>query len=149
MKHKDKLLKRSNKRILKKLGVTRNVTRTKPIDVQAINESTYKKETFKPYNVKINTSHDSRFPSGYRLSQDDFEGKGDFGKRCNVNACQLENTAFFFNKVMRKWYCWHCARDIYKANQRYGEADMLFDIEPISKAAAYSELEITKEYTEQ
>ena len=62
------------------------------------------------------TMPDNRFPSGLRLSQDDFEGKGDFGERCNVNACQAPGTAFFYNRPMRSYYCIHCALQIHEAN---------------------------------
>lgn len=60
---------------------------------------------------------DTRFPTGYRRTQDNFEGKGEFGKRCNVNACQREDSAFFYNSAMNKYYCYHCAYDIAGANR--------------------------------
>ena len=63
---------------------------------------------------------DNRFPSGLRKPQDDFEGKGVFGGRCNVNACQKPNSAHYFNTAMQSYYCFHCACSINESNLSLG-----------------------------
>lgn len=63
---------------------------------------------------------DNRFPTGYRRQQLDRPTKGDLGGRCNVNACQRENSAYFYNRVMHKYYCFHCSKDIADANRDMG-----------------------------
>jgi hypothetical protein len=40
--------------------------------------------------------------------------KGEKGGRCNVTACQQPG-AIYYNSVMRKYYCPHCAREINKS----------------------------------
>lgn len=59
---------------------------------------------------------DYRFPTGYREPLELTEGKGVFGKNCNVTACQLADSAFFYNRGTRKYYCYHCAKDIADSN---------------------------------
>lgn len=71
---------------------------------------------FRSVNDKPTPKKDMRFPSGLRLSKPDLEGKGDKGLRCNVNACQLPGSAYHYNLVMRKYYCYYCAKDIQDAN---------------------------------
>lgn len=71
---------------------------------------------FKPVLGKKEPVSDERFPTGLRLPKNDLDGKGEKGKRCNVNACQLPNTAYHLNLVMNKYYCYHCAKDIQEAN---------------------------------
>lgn len=58
--------------------------------------------------------------------------KGTRGGRCNVTACQRENSAIFLNLGMTYgsngqshgcWYCIDCAKDIHEANLQYRERD--------------------------
>lgn len=70
---------------------------------------------------------DSRFPTGYRETQDNMEGKGAFGERCNVNACQTPGQAFFWNLGTSEYYCIHCAYDIRKSNLE--DADLFPELE--------------------
>jgi hypothetical protein len=39
-------------------------------------------------------------------------GKGLQGQNCNVTACQKPDSALYYNKAMRAWYCKECATDI-------------------------------------
>ena len=78
---------------------------------------------FRSSNDKRIPKRDLRFPSGLRLRQVDMEGKGEKGKRCNVNACQLPGSAYHYNLVMKKYYCYHCAKDIQSGNHNL----MLFE----------------------
>ena len=71
---------------------------------------------FKPVIGKKEPVSDERFPSGYRFQKIDHDTKGQKGKHCNVNACQLPNSAYHYNLIMKKWYCYHCAKDIQDGN---------------------------------
>lgn len=60
--------------------------------------------------------------------------KGVKGGDCNVTQCQEPDSAVYFNKSTRKYYCQHCAYEINKANRRdclelYGVLD-LCELEP-------------------
>ena len=44
--------------------------------------------------------------------------KGVKGGDCNVTQCQEPDSAFYFNKSTRKYYCQHCAIEINKVNKR-------------------------------
>ncbi len=60
--------------------------------------------------------------------------KGVKGGDCNVTQCQEPDSAVYFNKSTRKYYCQHCAYEINKANRRdclelYGVPD-LCELEP-------------------
>lgn len=55
--------------------------------------------------------HANRFPTGYRNRKEDRPDKGKLGGACNVNACQLEGQAFFYNRHMHAFYCWGCATE--------------------------------------
>jgi len=91
--------------------------------------------------VAVGTRKDNRFPSGYRLSQDDFEGKGELGGRCNVNACQLPGTALFFNAGTNAYYCYHCALGIHRANRSdYSKYGPLFNKHLLADARNTGEL---------
>lgn len=61
--------------------------------------------------------HAERFPTGYRNRKPDRHDKGKLGGACNVNACQLEGQAVFYNRAMRAHYCYQCAYDIHSANR--------------------------------
>lgn len=74
---------------------------------------------------------DNRFPSDLRRPKPDLEGKGEKGKRCNVNACQLPGSANHFNVVMCKWYCYHCAREIQAANPELRLFDEFYGVRRI------------------
>lgn len=55
--------------------------------------------------------------------------KGIKGGDCNVTQCQEPDSAFYFNKSTRKYYCAHCANEINKVNRRdclelYGVRDL-------------------------
>lgn len=67
-------------------------------------------------------------------SQKPVEPKGMPGGRCNVTACQRENSAIFLNlgQIGGKhpdtggcYYCVDCARDIHNANKRWSEQDKM------------------------
>lgn len=93
--------------------------------------------------ITIETRKDERFPTGYRVSQEDHEGKGELGGRCNVNACQLPGTAFFYNMGTRAYYCYHCALTIHKANRdMYKEYGPLFLKDLIADARNSGELKV-------
>jgi hypothetical protein len=64
---------------------------------------------------------DSRFPTGLRKELEVMEGKGEFGERCNVTACQTPGQAFFWNLGTRAYYCIHCAVDIRRSNLMDGD----------------------------
>ena len=62
------------------------------------------------------------------------EPKGMPGGRCNVTACQREDSAIFLNvgQIGGKhpdtggcYYCVNCARNIHKANERYSDHDQM------------------------
>lgn len=59
---------------------------------------------------------DNRFPSGYRTPKPDSDDKGQEGGSCNVNACQLPDSAHYYHTAMNAFYCYHCARQIQDAN---------------------------------
>lgn len=59
---------------------------------------------------------DERFPTGLRLQKPDSDDKGEQGGSCNVNACQLPNSAHYWHTGMHAFYCYHCARQIQDAN---------------------------------
>lgn len=69
-------------------------------------------ERFRTGNTHNVTKHgalqSALSPTG---SNPDPKLKGVFGKNCNVTACQ-EPGATWWNKVMRKYYCPYCARQI-------------------------------------
>ena len=91
--------------------------------------------------VQIETREDKRFPTGYRNPQEDFEGKGELGGRCNVNACQLPGSAFFFNTGRQAYYCYHCALGLHNANrQHYHEFGPLISKELLAEARNSGEL---------
>ena len=48
--------------------------------------------------------------------------KGWKGGPCNITACQKPNSAFYFNKSTRAYYCRECAREI---NWLGGRADCM------------------------
>ena len=48
------------------------------------------------------------------------EGKGKKGLNCNVTHCQKPNSAHYFNKVMKAYYCLKCATDIEAAANKSG-----------------------------
>ncbi len=55
--------------------------------------------------------------------------KGVKGGDCNVTQCQEPNSANYFNKSTKKYYCQKCAIDINKVNRRdcmelYGVPDL-------------------------
>lgn len=85
-------------------------------------------------SVYINC-RDTRFPTGLRQSKSESRGKGLFGQNCNVNACQVPASAFFYNTAMRAYYCLHCAEQIHKANRgQYETHGPLFDADLLFKA---------------
>lgn len=43
--------------------------------------------------------------------------KGVKGGDCNVTQCQEPDSAVYFNKSTRKYYCAHCAHEINKVNR--------------------------------
>ena len=47
--------------------------------------------------------------------------KGKFGGSCNVTACQLPNSATWFNHSTRKYYCAGCAE--WLNNDKFNRAD--------------------------
>lgn len=44
--------------------------------------------------------------------------KGKLGGSCNVTACQLEASAFYYNHSTQKHYCQVCAKAINNANRQ-------------------------------
>jgi hypothetical protein len=64
---------------------------------------------------------DVRFPTGYRTHKPERDDKGQEGGSCNVNACQLPDSAHYYNTAMNAFYCYHCARQI-----QYANPDMYF-----------------------
>ena len=45
--------------------------------------------------------------------------KGLFNGSCNVTACQLPNSAHWFNHSTRAYYCGTCARELNRVNSDY------------------------------
>lgn len=45
------------------------------------------------------------------------EDKGQFNGACNVTACQLPNSAVYFNHSTRAYYCVTCATAINNSNR--------------------------------
>lgn len=37
------------------------------------------------------------------------DGKGKQGQNCNRTACQMPNSANYYNNSTRAWYCFECA----------------------------------------
>lgn len=48
----------------------------------------------------------------YFSSKPDSIHKGEFGENCNVSACQLEKSAYYYNISTEKFYCEKCASRI-------------------------------------
>lgn len=47
------------------------------------------------------------------------EDKGVFGGACNVTACQLPDSATWFNHSTRKYYCVTCATELNRVNHDF------------------------------
>jgi hypothetical protein len=75
-------------------------------------------------------------------------GKGLQGQNCNVTACQKPDSALYYNKAMRAWYCKECATDI----QYWASKDnmVLFDalVNPDPEEAAKESAELERKSKE-
>ncbi len=47
--------------------------------------------------------------------------KGQRGGSCNVTACQLPESAIWFNHSTRAYYCTTCARELNRVNWDYAQ----------------------------
>lgn len=50
--------------------------------------------------------------------------KGQYGGSCNVTACQLPDSAHWFNHSTRAYYCATCAKAINEANPQSADSFM-------------------------
>ena len=64
---------------------------------------------------KENSPYDYRFKD-LRVPKPISPDKGKKGKNCNVTACQLKDSAFYYNRSTRAYYCQECAEEINEVN---------------------------------
>lgn len=86
-----------------KLKSEADLKKLKAIELEEAEKARKEMKTF------VVNRHAERFPTGYRNQQEDKANKGLLGGSCNVNACQLEGQAVFYNRHMNAFYCWGCA----------------------------------------
>ena len=89
--------------------------------------------------------HGKRYPSHIRTVESEevrMRSKGQYGKRCNLTACQTPNApAYWYNRGSYAFYCEECARMLSRVNRRdayalLGEGNELCVYVPTAAEAA-------------